>query len=192
MLTNLLVSHSSSRSSTHNSLSADFKWGWLKATYNLSGSEEGKIFFLRLLSIWEAHSSSLEGNIEERCIAAGLQSREISTSKTTVQATFVTSQFSVPLEVSWLEYSLFLLFLRLGLENLAWMLWNPKSLFIDGNLDKAHLFHRRDITQIFIWTWWSTKISQILDRDALETWSTTLETLLAMSHIGWNSPKMSR
>ena len=96
-----------------------------------------------------------------------------------------------PLEVSWLEYSLFLLFLRLGLENLSWMLWNPKSLFIDGNLDKAHLFHRRDITQIFIWTWWSTKISQILDRDALETWSTTLETLLAMSHIGWKSPKMS-
>ena len=80
----------------------------------------------------------------------------------------------------WLEYSLFLTWAW----NLSWMLWNPKSLFIDGNLDKAHLFHRRDITQIFIWTWWSTKISQILYRDALETWSTTLwiclQTLLAM------------
>ena len=168
--------------------------GMTQSNIQFVGIRRRKDFFLRLLSIWEAHSSSLEGNIEERCIAAGLQSREISTSKTTVQATFVTSQFSVliSLEVSWLEYSLFLLFLRLGLENLSWMLWNPKSLFIDGNLDKAHLFHRRDITQIFIWTWWSTKISQILDRDALETWSTTLETLLAMSHIGWKSPKMSR
>ena len=160
--------------------------GMTQSNIQFVGIRRRKDFFLRLLSIWEAHSSSLEGNIEERCIAAGLQSREISTSKTTVQATFVTSQFSVP---PWgFLIGIFNLssFLDLDLKTLleTWMLWNPKSLFIDGNLDKAHLFHRRDITQIFIWTWWSTKISQILDRDALETWSTTLwiclETLLAM------------